>query len=247
MSNSSFNPSKRIIGRLEVKGTHVIKGVRMEGLRKMGDPSEISKKFVLGGVDELYIDDVVASLYCRSVDLNVIKKITENLSIPKIVGGNISSHEEAVRILALGADKVALNSNLFHKPQLVEEIAVKAGSQAMIGVIHAKQTGKKEYTALYESGREPSNKCVFEWAKILETNGCGEIAVISVDRDGANLGPDFNLAEKLRKTVKCQLAFGGGISSKEEAMKLQFGIDIDSLILSRVLHFTELTANDLRT
>ena len=113
----------------------------------MGDPSEISKKFVLGGVDELYIDDVVASLYCRSVDLNVIK-ITENLSIPKIVGGNISSHEEAVRILALGADKVALNSNLFHKPQLVEEIAVKAGSQAMIGVIHAKQTGKRVHRTL---------------------------------------------------------------------------------------------------
>ena len=72
------------------------------------------------------------------------------MSIPKIVGGNISSHEEAVN-LALGADKVALNSNLFHKPQLVEEIAVKAGSQAMIGVIHAKQQAKK-YTALYESG-----------------------------------------------------------------------------------------------
>ena len=156
-------------------------------------------------MDELYIDDVVA-IVLSSVDLNVIKKITENLSIPKIVGGNISSHEEAVRILALGADKVALNSNLFHKPQLVEEIAVKAGSQAMIGVIMPNKQAKKS-TPHSESGREPSNKCVFEWAKILETNGCGEIAVISVDRDGANLGPDFNLAEKLRKTVKCQLAF----------------------------------------
>ena len=70
MSNFSFNPSKRIIGRLEVKGTHVIKGVRMEGLRKMGDPSEISKKFIHGGVDELYIDDVVASLYGRGIELN---------------------------------------------------------------------------------------------------------------------------------------------------------------------------------
>ena len=64
----------------------------------MGDPSEISKKFVLGGVDELYIDDVVASLYCRSVDLNVKKK--RKFEHTQIVGGNISSHEEAVRILA---------------------------------------------------------------------------------------------------------------------------------------------------
>jgi cyclase len=213
----------------------------------MGAPDEISKKFVHGGVDELYIDDVVASLYGRKINLNIIKKITETLSIPKIFGGNISSHEEAIKILALGADKVALNSNLFHRPQLVEEIALKTGSQAVIGVIHAKQIGKKDYTAHYESGREPSNKCVFEWAKILETSGCGEIAVISVDRDGANIGPDFILAEKLRETVKCQLAFGGGISSKEEARKLQLDIDIDCLILSRALHFKELTANDLRS
>ena len=39
----------RIIPRLEVKTDHVIKGIRMEGLRKVGDPVELAIKYFKDG------------------------------------------------------------------------------------------------------------------------------------------------------------------------------------------------------
>ena len=63
----------RVISRLEVKSDNVIKGIRMEGLKKINSPLKIIENFADNFVDEIFYEDVVASLYNRSVDYNIIK------------------------------------------------------------------------------------------------------------------------------------------------------------------------------
>ena len=53
----------RIIPRLDIKGPDLEKGIHLEGLRVLGDPAEFSEYYFKNGADEIYYQDIVASLY----------------------------------------------------------------------------------------------------------------------------------------------------------------------------------------
>ena len=53
----------RIIGRLDIKGSNLIKGINFEGLKIIGSPIEFAEKYYSEGIDELIYIDTVATLY----------------------------------------------------------------------------------------------------------------------------------------------------------------------------------------
>ena len=89
----------RIIPRLDIKGPNLIKGIRLEGLRVIGDPQEYAIKYYEAGADELVYMDIVASLYGRNNLSDIISRAAENVFIPITVGGGIRSVEDARHIL----------------------------------------------------------------------------------------------------------------------------------------------------
>lgn len=56
----------RVIPRLDIEGPNLVKGIRLEGLRVLGNPSDFAKYYYEQGADELMFMDVVASLYERN-------------------------------------------------------------------------------------------------------------------------------------------------------------------------------------
>ena len=101
--------SIRLIARLDIKGPNLIKGIRLEGLRVIGDPNVYAQKYYLAGADEIIYMDTVASLYGRNHLGPIIRKSTEECFVPITVGGGIRSIEDVRSILECGADKVAIN------------------------------------------------------------------------------------------------------------------------------------------
>ena len=99
----------RLIGRLDIKGPNLIKGVRFEGLRVLGDPEQFAINYYEQGIDELIYIDTVASLYGRNNLLEFVKKVGKKTFVPITVGGGIRSVEDAQKFLNAGADKVAIN------------------------------------------------------------------------------------------------------------------------------------------
>ena len=79
----------RVIGRLDIKGEFLIKGIQLEGLKKIGNPNEYALKYYKEGIDELLFMDVVASLYGRNNLYQVIEKAAKNIFIPICVGGGL--------------------------------------------------------------------------------------------------------------------------------------------------------------
>ena len=132
----------RIIPRIEIKNNNVIKGINLEGLRKIGDPNVLGKKYYLDGADELLFMDVVASLYGRNNIFETIKKITKNIFIPITVGGGIRKIEDIQLALNSGADKVFINSAAVKNPNFIKEAVSVFGSST----IYFKETRKiKKY------------------------------------------------------------------------------------------------------
>jgi cyclase len=188
--NSSKNI--RIISRLDIKNGFVIKGIQMEGLRKLGDPKEFATNYFNNGIDEILIIDTVASLYQRELLHNVINEITNKIFCPITVGGGIRSIDDARNLFKHGADKIAVNSILFKNQNLLKQLVSEFGSEAIVLSIEAKKI-KDRYHAYFNSGRDDSNFELNEWIKLCLESKPGQLLLTSVDNDGTQKGLDLSL------------------------------------------------------
>jgi cyclase len=134
-------PKVRLIARLDVKGPNLVKGIHLEGLRKLGDPQAFARRYYKAGIDEIFYIDIVASLYDRNSLLDIVERTTADVFIPITVGGGIRSVEDTAQALRAGADKVAINTAAVKRPELISEIANRFGSQCLVLSIEAKRRG----------------------------------------------------------------------------------------------------------
>jgi cyclase len=51
----------RVIARIDIKNDYVIKGIHLEGLRKVGDPNALAVRYYNEGAEEIIFMDAVAS------------------------------------------------------------------------------------------------------------------------------------------------------------------------------------------
>ncbi len=237
---------KRIISRLEVKNNYVVKGIRMEGLRKIDHPWKLIKKYYYDGADEIIISDVVASLYGRNSLLDLIKKTSQEIDIPICVGGGVRSIEDIKNLLYSGADKVSLNSFAVKNNQFISEASNIFGSQCILVEIHAKQIDENKWEVFTENGREPSGQDVCEWICRAQKLGAGEILLVSVDKDGSRNGFDLKLAKQASEVCEIPLTFGSGASQPSDALTLFNSTNIDAVFFGNILHFNLFTIKDIK-
>src|SRR5262249_44575788 len=128
-------PLPRLIPCLDVAAGRVVKGVKFQGLRDVGDPVELGAAYSDRGADELVFLDVKATLEERDTLVGVVRRVAEQLAIPFTVGGGIRGVADADALLSAGADKVSVNSAALARPALVTELAEKLGSQAVVVAI----------------------------------------------------------------------------------------------------------------
>ena len=228
---------KRIIPRLEVKSRKLIKGIRMEGLRVVGDPLEKISEYYDDGADEIIYSDIVSSLYNREFDLDYIKELAKNIYIPFCVGGGIKSIDDIHNLLNAGADKVALNTNAIKNPDLIYEAARIFGSQCIVTEIQAKKQKNSEWEAFTESGREKHNLNVLNWAKKAQDLGSGEILLLSIDNDGMRIGTELELIKLLKSSLSIPLIAGGGIGSVSDVEETITYGNADAISISHAFHF----------
>ena len=154
----------RIISRLDIKGDDVIKSINLEGLKKVGKPNELSKKYYKEGIDEILMIDTVATLYGRNNLQEIIKKATESIFVPITVGGGIRSLEDAEKMFKSGADKIAINSQAVKNPNFLKELKNIYGSQALVVSIETKKINN-QYEVFITNGRDRTNINLLDWIK----------------------------------------------------------------------------------
>jgi cyclase len=236
----------RVIPRLEVKGDNVVKGIRMEGLRTVGKPHEMTAKYYAEGADEILFTDVVASLYNRNQLDELVSETAKNIHIPLCVGGGVRTIEDFRSLLRLGADKVSINTQACNMPEIITECAHIFGSQAVLISIQAKRRGNGKWEAYNQNGREPSGRDVVEWAKEVVERGAGEILLTSVDCDGTRKGLDVELIQEVLGAVTVPLLVGGGMSCVEDAIAVA-KIGVSGIVLAHVLHFNRITIPEIKS
>jgi cyclase len=236
----------RIISRLDIKGSNLIKGIQLEGLRKIGDPNLFAKDYYDQGIDEIIYIDIVASLYERSSLLNIVRRTTQDVFIPITVGGGVRSVDDAREILRAGADKVAVNTAAVKRPELITEVSNKFGSQCMVLSIEAKRIATGKWEVYCDNGRERTGIDVLEWAQRGCDLGAGEILLTSVDMEGTGKGFDCDLTSIVSRNVPIPVIASGGLGSIDDFEKvIKFG-NADAVAIAGALHYKKLTVHDIR-
>lgn len=228
----------RVISKLDIKNSNLVKGVHLEGLRKVGNPWAFATNYYAGSADEIIYHDLVASLYNTSSIQDLIKSSLKDIFIPISAGGGIKTPQQATELVHSGADKITLNSAAVENPSLISEIASILGSQAVTVEIAAKSTTTGSWLVMKEQGREHSGKNVESWVTQLEDLGAGEILITSIDQDGTYKGFDLTLIEKVRNLTNLPIIAHGGAGEPSHVLEAH-NSGADGVAISSMFHFNK--------
>jgi imidazole glycerol-phosphate synthase subunit HisF len=236
----------RIIAKLDVKPPYVVKPIHFEGLRKVGLPEELAKKYFEQGADEIFYIDIVSSLYERNFIAESIELAANQVFIPFAVGGGVRTVDDFSRILQIGADKVVINTFAVHdSPDIIDNAAEVFGSQAVVVNIEAKKWSN--YWECYtDCGRIQSGRDVLDWAQEVEQRGAGEILLQSVDHDGRSRGFDIPLAKEVVSILDIPVVVSSGAGRLEDIKELIETSNPSGVAIASMLHFNLTSIGDIK-
>lgn len=236
----------RIIAKLDVKPPYVVKPVHFEGLRKVGLPVTLAKKYYEQGADEVIYIDIVSSLYQRGIIFDEIEKTANELFIPFGVGGAIRSIEDISKLFHIGADKITINTYAVQEdPSIINKSAEVFGNQAIVVNIEAKKWDN--YWECYtDCGRIRSGRDVVEWAKEVEQRGAGEILLQSVDHDGRRRGFDLELCKKIVDSVDIPVVVASGAGKLEDIKEVIEYAKPSGVAIASLLHYDNVTIQEIK-
>jgi len=227
----------RIIARLDIKGPNLVKGVHLEGLRVLGSPEDFAKYYYENGADELFYQDVVASLFGRNSLDSIITRTAKMAFIPLTVGGGLRTITDITRVLRAGADKVSINTAAIKNPKFIEEAVKIFGSSTIVIGIEAVKQNDGTYVAYTDNGREFTGIDVVEWAKKVESLGAGEICLTSVDKEGTGTGFDYELTKMVTDVCSIPVIAHGGAGCVDDIRKVIQEANADAVAIASVLHY----------
>lgn len=236
--------AKRIIPCLDVKDGRVVKGVNFVGLKDAGDPVEVAKRYNEEGADELTFLDITASHEERDTIVHIVEQVAKEVFIPLTVGGGIRVLDDIYKLLAVGCDKVSINSAAIKRPEFINEGAKRFGSQCIVVAIDVKKTGD-QYNVYLNGGRVDTGINALEWAKEVVDRGAGEILLTSMDADGTKAGFDLSITEQISRAVNVPVIASGGAGTMEH-IKEAFEHGADAALAASIFHYKEIDIMDLK-
>lgn len=210
----------RIIPCLLIQNKGLVKTVKFQDPKYVGDPINAVRIFNEKAVDEIIIIDIGATVMNLQPDYKMIENLAAECRMPLCYCGGIKNVEQAQRIFSLGVEKVAISSEVIRNPDLIIQISDKVGSQSMAVVLDVKKNIKGKFEIWTHNGRKNSEIEVSAFAKKAEELGAGEIIINSIDQDGVMKGYDFELVDLVRSSIHLPLTVLGGAGSLKDIGKL---------------------------
>jgi len=237
----------RLIPRLDIKAPYLIKGINLEGVRKVGDPRQFARKYYEDGADELLYMDAVATLYGRNSLTDLVEYTAENIFIPLTVGGGVRSLHDVEKLLRSGADKIGINTAATQRPEFITDVSRHFGAQCMVLSIEAKRRREGGWEAYTDNGREHTGLDVLEWAIRGEKLGAGEILLTSVDQEGTRQGFDTELCRTVSEAVSIPVVMSGGMGRTEHLTGVVRDGKADAVAMADVVHYSRIGLDNMRS
>lgn len=244
--------AKRIIPCLDVRDGKVVKGVQFRNHEIIGDIVPLAERYAQEGADELVFYDITASSDARVVDKSWVSKIAQVIDIPFCVAGGIKTIEQAGEILAMGADKISVNSPALSNPELITQLHDTFGQQCVVVGIDSyfnKESGEYEVYQFTgdESRTQKTSWKTLDWVKEIQQRGAGEIVLNCMNQDGVRQGYDLAQLEKVREVCKVPLIASGGAGEMQHFVDAYQQANVDGALAASVFHKQIITIAELKS
>lgn len=239
---------KRIVVCLDVREGKTTKGIKFKGNVDIGDPVKMAAKYYKDGVDELVFYDITASSEKRSIMIDVVQKVAEQIFIPFSVGGGIGSVADMRAVLLAGAEKVSVNSQAVRNPSIIEEGASLFGNQCIVlGIDAARdESCPSGYRVYIDGGRKATDKDALAWAKEAESLGAGEIVLNAIDTDGMRNGYEITITKMISEHLGIPVVASGGAGTPEHLRAVLQEGKADAALIASMVHFGDYTISQIK-
>lgn len=238
--------AKRIVPCLDVDAGRVVKGVNFVNIRDVGDPVACASLYDRQGADEIVFLDITATNEGRGTMAEVVRRTARKVFVPLTVGGGIRTVDDFREILRAGADKVSVNSAAVRDPGIVARAADRFGNQCVVVAIDARRRGDGSFSVVINGGRVDTGLDAVEWAKKVESLGCGEILLTSMDADGTKKGFDIGLTSAICGSVRIPVIASGGCGRLSHFSQLFETTGADAALAASLFHYAELTISEVK-
>nr|VFK27769.1 MAG: cyclase [Candidatus Kentron sp. MB]VFK30241.1 MAG: cyclase [Candidatus Kentron sp. MB]VFK75147.1 MAG: cyclase [Candidatus Kentron sp. MB] len=234
----------RVIPIVLIDGYSVVKTIRFNIRRNLGNPIAIARIYNTRNVDELVLLDIDASKYGEKIDEFTISEIASECFMPLAVGGGLRNCEDISKVLSKGADKVVLNSITLENENIIQDASLTFGAQCIVVSIDVKKHKSGDYH-IYSHANKSCKYDLLEWVKQVEILGAGEIILNSVDNDGVMEGCDLDLIRLVSSAVEVPVISVGGIGKPSDAVKA-VNSGAAAVAAASIFHFTKATPDNVR-
>lgn len=240
----TLTTARRVIPCLDTRDARVVKGVRFEGLRDVGDPAALAARYEDQGADEITLLDISATLDARLALTEVVRAVRAAIGIPLTVGGGVRTVDDASRLLDSGADKVSVNTAAVDNPDILDALANRFGSQFVVLAVDAQRDGPR-WIVTTRSGSRPTGLDAIDWCVQADRRGAGEILLTSWDRDGTREGYDTDLIRAVARAVDIPVIASGGANNATHMLDA-FAAGADAALAASIFHDSISTVSDIK-
>ncbi len=230
----------RVIPLLLLKDGLLKKPIKFINPRTVANPISIVRVFEARQVDELILLDIGSSAMHNNVNPDIVRMITEELTLPFACGGGINTMEQVGELIAAGAEKVVLNTAAVETPELIKNVAARYGRQSVVVSIDALKT-ETGYKVFVRNGSKPTNLNPVNWAQEVEKIGAGEILINSIDHDGTMEGFDCQLIRSVADAVDIPIIAAGGAGKPKDFPPAILQGHASAVAAGSIYHYTKTT------
>lgn len=237
---------KRIIPCLDTKHGRLVKGIRFEGMKEVGDPAEYAERYEKQGADELVFLDIAATPEGKPTLIEAVRRIAERISISLCVGGGVRSVKDAEVLLDAGANKVSVNTAAVRRPELLAELSEEFGERSVVCAIDGKRISGGKWEVYVSGGKEPTGIDMIKWAKEVESLGAGEILYTGIHTDGTRAGYDLEGTRAIAEAVDIPVIASGGAGKLEHIRDAFVVGHADAALAASIFHFGIYTVDQVK-
>ena len=236
----------RVIPTLLLKDVGLVKGAAFDSWRRVGSAMQSIRVYNLREVDEIVLLDIAATPNGTRPNFQEIDELADHCFMPMTVGGGVKTIEDVRDLLAVGADKVAINTAAVETPDLVRDGANEFGSQCIVVSIDVGRRSDGGLQVVTNCGRQATGRDPVAWAKEVESLGAGEILLTSVDRDGTMQGYDLDLVHDVAAAVAIPVIASGGCGAYQHMADVLGASRASAVAAASIFHFTEQTPREAK-
>jgi cyclase len=233
---------KRIAAVIIVKDNIVVQSINFKKYLPVGKPAIALEFLNSWGIDEIILLDISASSGNRPPDFAMVGEASKRSYVPLTVGGGITNIDNIKDLMHAGVDKISLNQSALKDTSLISKAANIFGNQCVVVSIDAIKVNGK-YRVYDHMKKIPTELDPQTFAKLVCSEGAGEILINSVDRDGSYLGYDLALINSVCEVVSVPVICCGGAKNAKDFVTVFENTNVSAAAAANFFHFSEHSVN----